>query len=312
MTPVKHILVVVNPVAEGHQAAVEKAAFLAKCTGASTELVAWKAAYDRDDPSAALHAQALPSDAQFLSLLDALAGPMRAQGSKVSLRIIQGQSLHDSVLDYVRSSGADIVVKDTHHHSLAKRTLLRNTDWYLAHRCPVPVLLTKPKAWARPPIIMAALGPKSTSESGARLNHQILNRAASLAGDLSGDLHVIHAYVPAVLARGARSVTGELANELEIENAYERGQIERSAGTFGVTPARLHIEMGTPESCLPESVTAYHADVVVIGASLHGRWHRMIVGSTASSVLESLPCDVLVVTLLFPRTIETVGIQQRL
>jgi nucleotide-binding universal stress UspA family protein len=30
-------------------------------------------------------------------------------------------------------------------------------------------------------------------------------------------------------------------------------------------------------------------------ASSHGRWHRMVVGSTAATILESLPCDILIV-----------------
>jgi nucleotide-binding universal stress UspA family protein len=42
-------------------------------------------------------------------------------------------------------------------------------------------------------------------------------------------------------------------------------------------------------------VAASCADVVVIGASAHGRWHRMIVGSTTATILESLPCDILIV-----------------
>jgi hypothetical protein len=34
---------------------------------------------------------------------------------------------------------------------------------------------------------------------------------------------------------------------------------------------------------------------MVMGASSHGRWHRMLVGSTLSTVLESLPCDIIVI-----------------
>jgi universal stress protein E len=305
MSPIKHILVVIHQFAQGHQAAVDKAAFLARCTGASVELILCKTKPDSGDLSADCRpGEARQTDSRLQTLLEGLASGIRAQGSKVSIQIIQGRTLHDSVLDYVRRSDADLLIKDTHHHSLAKRTLLRNTDWYLARRCPVPVLLTKAKQWAPLPVVMAALGPKSASASAAELNHQILNYAASLAGVLNSDLHVIHTYVPVALAR-ARSSADELATDLEVEHAYERGQIEGSASTYGVTAARLHIEMGTPERCLPDSVIEYHADVIVIGASLHGRWHRMIVGSTASSVLESLPCDVLIVTPLssLPKTV---------
>ncbi len=142
---------------------------------------------------------------------------------------------------------------------------------------------------------MAALGAKNSSACPAQLDRKILNCAAALTAGLKGDLHVIHTYVPVALAR-ARNSGAELATELQVEHAYERSQIEGSASAFGVAPGRLHIEMGTPERRLPDSVMENHADVVAIGASLHGRWHRIVVGSTASSVLESLPCDILVIT----------------
>lgn len=67
------------------------------------------------------------------------------------------------------------------------------------------------------------------------------------------------------------------------------------ARAYGVPTSRLHVEMGAPERRLVELVSEYRGAVIVIGASSHGWWHRMIGGSTASSMLESLPCDILVV-----------------
>jgi universal stress protein E len=291
-----HIVVIVDPSAGVSQVTVDKASVLARSLDASIELLICdiETAHEDDLIRAQPH-RPPPTSTDFFNLLDQLATPLRAAGIQVHTRTIYGKSLHHSLLAYLRKSRADLVVKDTHHHSLAKRTLLRNTDWYLAHRCPVPVLFTKTREWATLPIIMAALGPKSAGVSATVLDHQILNRAASLAGGLNSNLQVIHTYVPLALTR-ARSSGSQLATDLAVEEAYERGQIEEQASAFGVTAARLHIELGRPERCLPDLVMEYHADVIVIGASLHGRWHRIIVGSTASSVLESLPCDLLVVT----------------
>lgn len=296
MNRIGHIIVVVDPSAGVSQAAVDKALVLARRLEASVELLICdiETAHEDDLIHVSPHRPA-PTSSEYLDFLDELAAPMRAAGIKVKGRTIYGRSLHDSLLSYLCKTRADLIVKDTHHHSLAKRTVLRNTDWYLARQCSAPVLFTKNTSWGPLPVIMAALGPKSASAGSANMDRQILNCAASLAGGLNGDLHVIHTYVPMALAR-AGNFGGELATELEVEDAYERGQIEVSATAFGVRPERLHIEMGTPERCLPDSVTEYCADVIVIGASLHGRWHRMTVGSTASSVLESLQCDVLIVT----------------
>lgn len=292
MNRVSHILVVVDPSARGPQSAAEKATYLARCIDASVELLICDTESARRDDNTHL------SNIQLLDSLDSLAAPMRAHGLDVTVRLICGNSLHESLLKFFDGSNADVIVKDTHHHSFARRTFLGNTDWHLAQGRGAPLLLTKKRAWGQPPVIAAAVDPDRATESTTALNRQILNCAASLAGRLTGDLHVIHTYFPAalaVVARGTRSMTPESMVGVQVENEFQIRQIEQLANTFGVPPERLHVEMGVPEECLTNSATKYRTDVMVMGASSHGRWHRLIIGSTASTVLESLPCDILVV-----------------
>ncbi len=300
MNRIRHILVVVDPSAVGSQTAVTKAAHLAKCLDASVELLICDIKSALDDAVVSLRGHKAPaSNTQLLDLLETLAAPMRALGAEVTVRIIYGESLHDSLLDYVRGSNADLVVKDTQHHSLAKRVFLRNSDWHLARSCPVPLLLTKNKAWGQPPVIMAAVDPNQTNERAAALDRDILSGAASLAGRLSADLHVIHTFIPVAfataVAAGGQIMTREYSEAIEVENSFRYCQIEHLVRTFGVTQAHLHVEMGTPEDCLMDTVRKYRTDVMVMGASSHGRWHRMVVGSTAATIIESLPCDFLIV-----------------
>lgn len=302
MNQIRHILVVVDPSAVGKQAAVDKAALLARRLDASVELLICDIESAFDDEVLTLHAHnAPPSNTQLLDLVDALAAPLRNQGIDVAVRIIYGKSLYDSLLDYVGGSNADLLVKDTHHHSLAKRTFLRNTDWYLMRGCPVPLLLTKAKPWGQPPVFVAAVDPIHANEQIAALDRDILSWAASLAGRLTGELHVVHTFVPtafaAAVAAGGRGMTPEYSESLQVEKSYRYCQIERLVSAYGVTRGHLHVEMGTPEDCLMQTATECGSDVMVIGASLHGRWHRMVVGSTAATVVESMPCDVLIVRL---------------
>jgi universal stress protein E len=290
----------VDPSTVGQQAAVDKAALLARRLDASVELLICDIESALDDEVLTLHAhKAPPSNTELLDLLDALAAPLRSQGIDVAVRIIYGKSLYDSLLNYVRGSNAHLLVKDTHHHSLAKRTFLRNTDWYLMRGCPVPLLLTKAKPWGQPPVFVAAVDPIHANEQVAALDRDILSWAASLAGRLTGELHIVHTFIPtafaAAVAAGGRGITPEYSESLQVEKSYRFCQIERLVSAYGVTRGHLHVEMGTPEDCLMQSATEYGSDVMVIGASLHGRWHRMVVGSTAATVVESMPCDVLIV-----------------
>jgi universal stress protein E len=297
---ISHILVIVDPSAEGRQAAVDKAAHLARCLSASVELLICDIASALDDHPVTLHAHTTtPSDTCLLDLLQTLAAPLRAQGTEVALRIIYGKSLPDSLVDYLPDSKADLVIKDTHHHSLARRTYLRNTDWHLSRFCTVPLLLTKAKPWSPLPVIMAAVDPNHANPRVAALDREILSNAATLTGRLKGDLHVIHSFVPtafaAVIAAGGRSTTPEYSDALRAENSFQYSQLEQFVRAYGVAPEHLHVEMGTPKDCLSRLVANSGADVVVIGASAHGRWHRMIMGSITATILESLPCDILIV-----------------
>ena len=298
MNRINHILVVVDPSVRGRQAAVDKAAILARSFDTSVELLVCDIESARDDHKFALHAHKThPSNTQLLELLDGLAAPMRAQGLGVTVRVIYGETLHDSLLDYVRGSNADVVIKGTHHHAFARRTFLRNTDWHLANGCPVPLLLTQGRKWGEHPVVMAAVD--RARENAAALDRRILNCAALLAEHLTGDLHVIHMYIPAALAAavasGTLGTTGESAEGLQVENTFRYCQMEHLATVYGVRSERLHVEMGTPDERLIDSVMKYRTDVMVMGASSHGSLHRMLVGSTMSTVLETLACDVLVV-----------------
>jgi hypothetical protein len=171
-----------------------------------------------------------------------------------------------------------------------------HTDWYLAHSSPVPLLLTKKKQWGQPPVVMAAIDP-DRSESGQ--DDSILKCAASTAGQLRGDLHVIHTFVPTAFANaimaGRRSTDREYSEAMQVENTYRCCLIERLVSSHGVKPGHLHVEMGAPKDGLVYRVTQHQGDILVIGASSHGRWHRALVGSKASTILESMPCDILFV-----------------
>jgi universal stress protein E len=297
---ISHILVIVDPSAAGRQAAVDKATLLARCLNASVELLICDIASACDDHPVTPHPHTEPqSNTHLLDLLETLAAPLRAQGTEVALRVIYGQSLPDSLVDYLPDSKADLVIKDTHHHSFARRTILRNTDWYMSQACRVPLLLTKAKPWSPLPIIMAAVDPNHANPRVAALDREILSNAATLTGQLKGDLHVIHTFVPtsfaAVIAAGGRGTTPEYSDALSSENCFRYSQIEQFVRAYGVAQGHLHVEMGTPELCLSRLVADSCADVVVIGASAHGRWHRIIVGSTTATIVESLPCDILIV-----------------
>ena len=300
MERITDILVVVDPTVL-EQPAVLKAHALAKRLGASVELLVCDTKYSRETRLAAQLSS--KGDAPLCDglqpMLDRLAEPMRGDGIEVATHLVTGDPLHECILSWMRNSPADLMVKDTHHHSVAKRTIITNTDWNLIRACPLPLLLTKPKSWAAPPVFVAAVDPGHANDAPAALDRDILDVTATLAQRFNARLHAIHAYFPAAIAvagpGGMPPASDISAEALAAERALRRSRVKELTDEYGVAAANLHVDIGVAAQYLPWMAAECRADLLVMGAIARSGLKRVIIGSTAERVLETLPCDVLLV-----------------
>ena len=300
MDKITDILVIVNPLIR-EQAAVAKAAALARWLGAGIELLVCDTKTSRGTHT---EGESPPIGNASLSdnlnaLLDDIAEPLRDDGIDVTTHVISGDPLHEAVLSWMRNSPADMVIKDTHHHSYAKRALAVNTDWHLMRACPVLLLLTKPKAWGTPPVLMAAVDPGHPNDPWVALDQRILDVTVSMAKRIDAQVHAMHAYLPATIATaavgGMLALVGVSAEALASEKELRRSQIKQLTDRYGVAEANLHVDAGPAAEYVPRMAAQWHADIVVMGALARSSLKRALLGSTAERVLETLPCDVLVV-----------------
>ena len=132
MNPIKSILVIVDPTAERHPA-VAKAALLARQLAARLELFICDTRAAREMRWAAHAAKRAeqPFVMNLKAFLEDLARPMRERGVDITTEVECADPLHIALIDRARRTTADLIVKDTHHHSLGQRTFLTNTDWEL-------------------------------------------------------------------------------------------------------------------------------------------------------------------------------------
>jgi universal stress protein E len=301
MSEVKSILVVVDPTAE-QQPALEKGATLARRFGASLELFACDTRVSREARPAKHVASGSkqPFDIDLKPMLEALAVQARARGIRVTIATLFAEPLPAAVLEHARSIGADLVVKDTHHHPLLKRTLITNTDWQLIRGCPVPLLLTKPAAWREQPLLVAAVDPLHPDDKPAALDQLILQWSRELAQRLEGIVHIAHAYLPLVVYGSPAGALPAMATAvsteaLMAEEHHRKAELVRLARAYGVDERNIHLQIDSPAGLLASLASELHADVVVMGAISRSGIKRVFVGSTAEAVLENLPCDALIV-----------------
>ena len=156
------------------------------------------------------------------------------------------------------------------------------------------------RRWASVPRVFAALDPGHANDKPEVLDNRILDYAAMLAKRLSGELHLLHVYLPAAII--ATAVTGgppapvtlsaaELAKEEE-----KRRELLRGLNTeYRVADENVHLKVGGPAEVLPHMAGALRADILAMGAISRSGLKRVFIGSTAEDVLEHLPCDALII-----------------
>ena len=296
------ILCVIDPTAEA-QPALARAAWLARATGAALELViCWYNEYLASNPF---------FDPDFVQnlrdnltreneeRLEKLAGPLRKHLSTVTTKVLWDHPLHDGIVRHAARTGADMVFKDTHHHSPLARSLFSNTDWNLIRNCASLLWLVKPLDLPASPVILAAIDPMHANDKPS-LDDRILDVATSLGRATDGTVHAFHAYDPRFaltsVADNAYVPVPLLSEEIEQDmRARHEARFREVTDFHDIAADNAHIVSGPTQQELSALAKELHAAVVVMGAVARRRPKRLFIGATAERTLEHLPCDVLIV-----------------
>jgi len=232
--------------------------------------------------------------------LELLAEPLRESGLVVNTTSTWDHPLYEGIVRHAIACDADIVFKDTHHHSAVSRALLTNTDWNLIRICPVPLWLVKPQDISGKPTFVAAIDPLHEHDKPAALDDEILVITKALADASDAEVHAFHAYDPriAVATATANAYIPVSLPFDEIEKQMHEQHEKRFnevVNFHGIDAKRSHLVAGVTHAELPEFSKSVGADLVVMGAVSRNRWKRLFIGATAERTLEHLPCDLLIV-----------------
>ena len=303
MHELSKILSVIDPTVK-EQPGMHRAAWLAKRTGAELELlVCYYNEYlsgDRLFDSPSLEKARNEVIGSHSKHLEELAEPLRADGVVVTTSAVWDHPLYEGIVRHVVSSGADLVVKDTHHHSAVARALLTNTDWNLIRTCPAPLWLVKPVDLQDEPVFIAAIDPMNEHDKPAALDDEILNTSKFIAAKVGGRVHAFHSYDPriAVATATANAYIPVSLPFDEIEQQMHEDHQKRFheiTSFHGIDDDKSHLVAGLTHEELPMMAEELGAAAVIMGAVSRNRWKRLFIGATAERTLEYLPCDLLII-----------------
>lgn len=303
MTHFSKILCVIDPT-QNAQPALARASWLAESSGAEVNLlVCYYDQYlsgDRFFDSMSLRKARRETLDRYERKLKALAAPLREDGIAVTTTVVWDHPLHEGIVRQAVALNADVVFKDTHHHSALSVTLFTNTDWSLIRACPVPLWLVTPARLHSKPTIVAAIDPFNEHDKPAALDDQILSISKTVAQNVDGDIHAFHAFNPSLPisttpADGFVPMPIPTAEfEQEIRERHEN-RFKEVTDYHEIPSDHAHLIAGMTHIELPEFAEKAEADVVVMGAVARNRLQRLFIGATAERTLGHLPCDLLVI-----------------
>jgi universal stress protein E len=205
---------------------------------------------------------------------------------------------HEAIARRAEAICAELIVADRHQG--ARAFFITQTDFELLRISPVPVLLLKNTKPYRRPRVIAAVDPSHAHAKTAKLDSHILSAAERLANGLRGSLHIAHANYPSIVGLNVDAAAVQAATQWTVPSFTElqeqgRQAFEEFLADVEVPRRRTHLLEGNPAKVIPKLAKELKAGIVVMGAVSRSGLERVFIGNTAERVLNSLPCDVLVV-----------------
>jgi universal stress protein E len=159
------------------------------------------------------------------------------------------------------------------------------------------VLLLKRAGLYRRPVVLAAVDPDQRYEKPERLDREILQAGAQLAGALRGTLHVVHAYSAVPLTAYTRGTLSEdIVKDMQRRSARAAAEkLERLVRSLRVPATRQHLIARHAPDAIEQAAAETRSAVVVMGALARSGLKRLLIGNTAERVLDHLPGDLLVI-----------------
>jgi len=197
---------------------------------------------------------------------------------QVSIDVACESPLYEGIVHKVLRSRPDLVIRGIGGVDANGPDALGEADWALVRTCPVPLMLTRGKAWTRP--LNAAVAVDVACEETPELTRAILQAAAFLQAGCGGTLDVLY---------GA----DEVASAPRTESCS--ALLLRQTVEAGARAEHIHVLAGEPGQTLPQFAATRRYDVLVLGALTHRKALTALVGTLTGRLLNTLDCDFLLV-----------------
>jgi len=224
--------------------------------------------------------------------LAGLATQLEGQELNIEVDVVWAPLAHEAIVAKAEAVGAELVIKDPHRTSALRKALFTPLDWRLMRLLPCSLMLVQPGSLPRPRRILAGVDVLAEQAGDSAVGGRVLSAASGLARlfDARLDVASVFPYLP---LHGPALLLADRVMERAI--AEHRRAFLAFMDGHQVAPAHRHLLSGAPADALASHARDRDADLVVIGSSHRRGWSRLLLGSTAESLVQELDVDVLLV-----------------
>ncbi len=214
----------------------------------------------------------------------------------ITTKILSGKPFIEIIREVLKGR-YDLVIKTAEQpHGVGQR-IFGTTALRLLRKCPCPVWIVKPDSDNRFERILAAVDVSTTGEDERRMNHDIIDIAASLANMEKADLHVATSgqlWMEAWLERTDKFTVvdmSRIARERTQRAEHELSQLVRNVTDS--TNIMEHVVNGSAEVTIPKLVAELHIDLIVMGTVGRAGLSGLVMGNTSEQILDRVDSAVL-------------------
>lgn len=225
-------------------------------------------------------------------LLDEAAEAVRRESLHVAVHIREGRTA-SVILDEAERIGADLIILGARSHGSLERILLGSVSAEVVDGAHCPVLVARRPTARR--ILLASDGSPD-----AALTAEFVGTSGLFQGGATRVLHVVD--VPAAWWLGFSPTDTTIATDAYISVVEEAGRHGREVVETAVERLRSEgfesqpvVREGSAAGVIVAEAEAWGADLIAVGTRGHGLLKRLILGSTARTVLHHAPMSVLIV-----------------
>ncbi len=223
--------------------------------------------------------------AEMEARLSVVADALKSKGYQVDSRVHWTYPRYEQITREAMDLDVDLVVQHAHMRMPTEEHNLSHDSWQLIKSCKKPLLLTKDREWGEKRVILASVDPVHSHHKPEGLDYKILNYALQAGRLTGGDVHVVHA-----CPQSARPFAD--AEALHKTHADALADLLKD---YDFAESSVHLIDEKPMNAIVHCQDKLHADVTVTGALSRSRLAEMIIGNTASRVLDYLKSDLLII-----------------